>query len=108
MIETLQAQFDEELLHRLEVERGVLDDKVHSKRYAYIVIRKQYYEDLIKEMEDFNIQLTRKIESSGSMLGDLINVKLDRLRIYDRLYDLVENCVAINNEKVQRRSAPPA
>lgn len=55
MIETLQAQFDEELLHRLEVERGVLDDKVHSKRYAYIVIRKSYYEDLIKEMEDFNI-----------------------------------------------------
>lgn len=55
MIETLQAQFDEELLQRLEVERNVLDDKVERARYGYIVTRKQYYKDLIKEMEGFNI-----------------------------------------------------
>jgi hypothetical protein len=35
-------------------------------------------------------------------------VKLDRPKIYDRLYDLVETCVFIDNEKVQRKSAPPA
>ena len=42
------------------------------------------------------------------MIKDVIGVKLDRLKIYDGLYSIVENCVFINNEKVQRRSAPPA
>lgn len=65
MIETLNIQFDEELLHRLEVERNVLDDKVERARYGYIVHRKQYYLDLIKEMEGFSVELSRKIETSG-------------------------------------------
>lgn len=108
LIETLTAQFDEELLQRLETERNVLDDKVDRARYGYIVTRKQYYNDLIKEMEDFSFKLNHKIESSNSMLTDLLTVKLDRLQIYDKLYDLVENCVMVNNQNIERKSPPPA
>lgn len=55
MIEQLTAQFDEELLQRLENEKNVLDDKVDKARYGFIVTRKEYYNDLIKEMEGFTI-----------------------------------------------------
>jgi hypothetical protein len=108
MIDSLHAQFDEELLHRLETERNVLDDKVDKARYGYIVTRKQYYNDLIKEMEGFNVQLTRKIETSQGHLGDLLGVRLDRLQIYDKLYDLVETCVSVNNANIERKAPPPA
>lgn len=40
LIDTLTAQFDEELLERLENERDVLDDKIDKARYGYIVTRK--------------------------------------------------------------------
>lgn len=108
MIETLNAQFDEELLHRLEVERNVLDDKVDRARFGYIVSRKQYYKDLIKEMEGFNIQLSSKVETSNQLLTDLLSVKVDKLQIYNKLYDLVENQVMINNENISRKAPPPA
>lgn len=89
-------QFDEELLQRLETERNVLDDKVERARYGYIVTRKQYYNELIKQMEEFSIKINHKIDSSQSLLNDLLTVKLDRLQIYDRLYELVEGCVMVN------------
>jgi len=59
-------------------------------------------------MEDFSFKLNHKIESSNSMLTDLLTVKLDRLQIYDKLYDLVENCVMVNNQNIERKSPPPA
>ena len=49
----------------MEAERTVLEDKVDKARYGYIVSRKQYYNDLIKEMEGFNIKIFSKIEVSG-------------------------------------------
>jgi hypothetical protein len=48
-------------LQRLESERNILDDKVDKARYGYIVSRKQYFNDLIKEMEGFNIKISSKI-----------------------------------------------
>jgi len=35
-------------------------------------------------------------------------VKLDKLQIYDRLYELVEGCVMVNNQNIERKSPPPA
>ncbi len=96
LIETMTVQFDEELLQKLETERNVLDDKVERARYGYIVTRKQYYNELIKQMEEFSININHKIESSTSLLNDLLTVKLDRLQIYERLYELVEGCVMVN------------
>ena len=61
MIEEVEIQIDEELLKRLEMEKGVLEDKVDRARYGYIVTRKEYYNKLIKEMEDFSINLNLKI-----------------------------------------------
>ena len=107
LIETLQAQFDEELLQRLESERTILEDKVEKARYGYIVSRKQYYNDLIKEMEGFNVKIHRKIEDSGTLLTDLINVKVEKLKIYEKLYDLVETSVLINNVNIERKAPPP-
>ncbi len=107
MIEALQVQFDEELLMRLESERTILDDKVDRARYGYIVTRKQYYNNLIKEMEGFNVKISSKIEVSGQLLTDLINVKVDKLKIYDKLYELVESSVLINNVHVERKAPPP-
>ena len=52
-------------MQRLESERTILEDKVEKARYGYIVSRKQYYGDLIKEMEGFNIKIFSKIDSSG-------------------------------------------
>lgn len=72
LVDTLTASFDEELLQRLEDERDVLDDKIDKARYGYIVTRKQYYKDLIKEMEQFSITMHQKIESSNNMIGELL------------------------------------
>ena len=84
-----------------------MEDKVDKARYGYIVSRKQYYGDLIKEMEGFNVKIFSKIDVSNQLLTDLINVKVDRLKIYDRLYDLVEQSVLINKVNIERKAPPP-
>jgi hypothetical protein len=43
------------------MEKSILDDKVERARYGYIVSRKDYYRQLIKEMEDFSINLEFKV-----------------------------------------------
>ena len=48
----------------MESERTILEDKVDKARYGYIVTRKQYYNDLIKEMEGFNVKISSKIDGS--------------------------------------------
>ena len=42
------------------------------------------------------------------MLTDLLTVKLDRLQIYEKLYELVEGAVMVNNQNIERKSPPPA
>ena len=44
------------------MEKTILDDKVERARYGYIVSRKEYYRKLIKEMEDFTINLSLKVD----------------------------------------------
>ena len=43
MIESLNSEFDDDLLTRLEQEKIILDDKVERARFGYVVSRKQYY-----------------------------------------------------------------
>ena len=43
------------------MEKSILDDKVDRARYGYIVSRKDYYNKLIKEMEDFGVNLDNKV-----------------------------------------------
>jgi hypothetical protein len=59
-------------------------------------------------MEGFNVKIYRKIEDSGTLLSDLINVKIDKVKIYEKLYDLVEGSVLINNVNIERKAPPPA
>jgi hypothetical protein len=92
------VQFDEELLNKLEMERTIVDDKVATARYAYIVTRKEYYRKLIKEMEDLNFKITRKVEDSNSLFDDLIKVDFDRNYLYEKVYDIVDNCVKIDGQ----------
>lgn len=90
-------QFDEELLKRLEMEKSILEDKVERARYGFIVSRKEYYRKLIKEMEEFTINLSYKVEQSNSTFNDLLQVEVDKFQIYDKLYELVEGTVKIDS-----------
>lgn len=54
-IDTLQESFDEEILEKLEQEKLILDERVDNSRYGYIVTRKDYYQSLIKKMEDLSL-----------------------------------------------------
>jgi len=47
-IESLTSQFDEDLMEQLEQEKGILDEKVDRARYGYIVVRRDYYKDLVE------------------------------------------------------------
>ena len=96
MIESLHVQFNEELLKKLETEKNILEDKVDRVRYGYIVARKNYYNDLINEMDDFSINISRKIEESNSLFNDLLGVDIDQMMIYSKLYELVESTVKID------------
>ena len=58
ILETFTLDFDEELLMKLEETKNVLEDRVGQARYGYIVSRKEHYNQLIKQMEDFNIKLS--------------------------------------------------
>ena len=59
-------------------------------------------------MEGFNVKIGSKIEVSGQLLTDLLTVKIDKLQIYDKLYDLVEGSVLVNNTNIERKAPPPA
>lgn len=58
IIEQLNVSFDEELIKKLEQERLILEDKVERARYGYIVSRKEYYQKLMKDMEEFSVTMT--------------------------------------------------
>lgn len=93
-------QFDEELLKKLEMEKTVLDDKVDRARFGYIVSRKEYYQQLIKEMEDFSVNLSFKVDQSNVLFNDLLQVEVDKPQIYEKLYDLVENTIKIDGSNL--------
>ena len=78
------------------MERTIIEDKVSSARYAYIMTRKEYYRKLIKEMEDLNFKITRKVEDSNQIFDDLIKVDFDKAYLYEKVYDIVDNCVKID------------
>lgn len=107
LIESLHLQFDEELLKKLENEKFILDDKVDRARYGYIVTRKDYYKQLIKEMEEFSFNLSYKIDQSSAMFSDLLQIEIDRQAIYERLYELVEGTIKIDGGNFQRKAPPP-
>lgn len=45
----------------------MLDDKIDKARFGYVVSRKKYYNDLIKEMDDLTQKLGTKIDDSNSL-----------------------------------------
>lgn len=47
-IESLNSQFDDDLMEQLEQEKGILEDKVERARYGFIVVRRDYYNKLIE------------------------------------------------------------
>lgn len=98
---------DDELLNKLEQERIILEDKVEHIRYGYIVTRKEYYRNLIIEMEELNLKLSQKIDQSNVLQTDLLNIDYDSNYLYDKLYEVVENTVKVDNIAIQRRTVPP-
>jgi hypothetical protein len=80
----------------LETEKNILEDKVERARYGYIVTRKDYYKQLIQEMDDFSINISKKVEQSNDLFSELLAVDIDRLTIYDKLYEMVESTVKID------------
>lgn len=83
-------------MKKLETEKNILEDKVERVRYGYIVVRKNYYNELIKQMDDFSINISRKIEESNSLFNDLLGVDIDQMMIFEKLYELVETTVKID------------
>ena len=98
-------EFDEDLLKRLESEKLVLDEKVDRARYGYIVSRRDYYSHLIEEMEQFTVKMTKKIEHSNMLFGELIQVDMGGSSqvIYDKLWEMVEQVVKVDGSKMGRK-----
>jgi len=79
------------------MERNILEDKVDRARYGYIVTRKEYYRELIKEMEELTFKLGTKIDSSNLLFNDLLKVDTNRSFLYEKLYDIIDTCVKVDN-----------
>lgn len=81
----------------------MIDDKVETARYGYIVSRKDYYLDLIREMEELNLTIDSRLSSCNSMLDETITINLDKQAIYDKLYECLEGQVVIDGKKLERK-----
>jgi len=82
-------------LEKLEQEKLILDERVDNSRYGYIVTRKDYYQSLIKKMEDLSLQLNTKIQSSHSLFENLLDVTFDKQSLNGHLYDIIQSSVKI-------------
>lgn len=69
--------------------------------------RKKHYEDLIKEMESLNLKLTSKVTQSAGLFENITKLSIDTKGLNEKLYDIVENCVQIGGDSVQRRAKEP-
>ena len=96
-IESLTSQFDEDLMEQLEQEKGILDEKVDRARYGYIVVRRDYYKDLVEQMELMLGKLTDKIMNSSDMIKDLLKVNCQGKWLNEKLYDIIDEAIIIDN-----------
>lgn len=88
------------------MERNILEDKIERARYCYVVTRKQYYQDLIKEMELMIANLDSKISTTNNMLDNVLKVNVDNTFMYDRLYDIINNSMVIDGGAVRKKEPP--
>lgn len=63
-IEYLHGQCDEELLNLVEEQKGHLDKKTDAQKYAYIVLKGKYYEDLTHFLKIFSEQIQKESQST--------------------------------------------
>lgn len=59
-VEYLHNQCDEELIHLVEEQKMHLDHKTDTQKYAYIVLKGKYYEDLTNFLKLFAEQITEE------------------------------------------------
>lgn len=84
----------------------MLDNKVDYARYGFVVNRKQYYLDLIKEMEEFTARIGDKLKGTEDLMNDALRVEPEKALINDRLYDILENSLKIDGMPIQRKYMP--
>jgi hypothetical protein len=62
----MNEECDDSIRDLIEEEKRTIDDKVDKSKFSFIVIKSQFYKELIEAMHNFNSQLKGDIQKGSS------------------------------------------
>lgn len=80
-----------------EREKKVFDEKVSKGRYAFLVKRKDFYNNLIENLEKSRLKINQTIDQSTEYQQRVLRVENDTTFISKKLGEIVNDCIIIDS-----------
>lgn len=94
----MSEEYDDSLTELIEIEKKNMDDKIDKSKYAYFVIKCNYYKELIEVLRIFNSHVKGGISESHEKLGQVIECDFNEEFLSKSIIDMLSHCLKVDSE----------
>lgn len=98
-------QHDKSQPDHYEKEKKIFDEKVSKGRYAFVVKRRDFYNNLIDNLEKSRLKINLTIDQSIEYQNRVLRVNNDEKFINYKLGEIVEDCIIVDAAEADKSNA---
>ncbi len=88
-----------------EREKKIFDEKVSKGRYAFVVKRREFYNNLIDNLEKSRQKINLTIDQSLEYQNRVLRVSNDEKFINQKLGEIVDDCIIVDSNDPEAQNA---
>ena len=102
--EALSEEINDDIIDMIEEENSLVNEKISQSKFAYLVIKHQYYGNLNSGFEQFNRQAKAEIKRIKALESKIISFKMNRDNTVKKfLTEMIEEILTVDQKKPEMR-----
>ena len=79
-----------------EREKRIFDEKIGKGRFAYLVKRQDFYQDLIQSLDKSSEKMKQTIEKSQEQMSRVLKLRANEQDVRNKLNQIVSECIDVD------------
>ena len=84
----------------VEEEKHILDEKISMNKFAYIILKNNYYTNMAAEFQKFNSESSKKILKTRELEKNIIMMSKDEAGLKKSIQDIITHFVNVDNRNI--------
>jgi len=91
-----------------EREKKLFDEKIGKGRFAYLVKRQEFYQDLIQSLDKSSIKMKQTLEQSKEQMERVLKLRADEHEVRAKIDEIVGDCIDVDMANCRTNHTSPA